>query len=373
MTLTILCAGALAPPGAQRAALEADPAAAAPGALAVTQLRDEMRNASSVPASPLPRASSFARRLRRARIVARTRCDDAAPAELPDERWLRERFSLDGTLAGCVLAHGDTGDAPLVVRPAHLHLGLDHLVLAPPAGTAPDDDEARTLADAANRWLAEDGLALVPEHADAWRLDAQTDAARATIFAFASLRTPSARVASGRNISAWQPQGEAAARWRSFENLVQMAWFEHPVNEQRLHDGRLPLTGLWLEGRAGAARTRAFDRVYSDDPAVAGLAQRAGPETAAFAAFDADAAQSPCPTLVDAGFWKEALAEGDADGWNDAWLAFDRWFEQGPQHAASLRLVLTGERDCVEVAVEAADRFKPWRSLSREALLERAQ
>src|SRR5690606_11475309 len=169
------------------------------------------------------------------------------------------------------------------------------------------------------------------------------------------------------------PQGEAAARWRSFENLVQMAWFEHPVNERRLHDGRLPLTGLWLEGRADAARTRAFDRVYTDDPAVAGLARRAGSGHAAFAAFGANAAQTPPSILVDAGFWREALAEGNADAWNDAWLAFDRWFEQGPRHVASLHLVLTGERDCVEVAVESADRFKPWRSLVREALLERAQ
>ncbi len=371
MTLTILCAGALAPPGAQRAALEADPAAAPPGALAVTRLRDEMRDASSMQVAALPAASSFARRLRRARVVARRRSEEAAPVELPDERWLRERFALDGTLAGCTLAHGD-GDAPLVVRPVHLHLGLDHLVLAPPARSAPDADEARALVDAANRWLAEDGLALVPERADAWRLVAQRDAARATLDAFAALRAPSARVASGRNISAWQPQGEAVRRWRAFENLVQMAWFEHPVNERRLHEGRLPVTGLWLEGRADAVRTRAFDRVHSDDPAVAGLARRAGSELGAFAAFTVERTSSQ-GTLVDAAFWKEALAEGDAEAWNDAWLAFDRWFERGPKACASLCLVLTGERDCVEVAVAPADRFKPWRSLEREALLERAR
>ena len=336
------------------------------------QLRDEVRAAASSSVAALAPDCAFARRLRRARIVARERNDEAAPAELPDERWLRERFALDGSLAACVLEPVD-GDAPLVVRPVHLHLGLDHLVLAPPSGSAPDDAEAHALAEAANRWLAGDGLALVPERADAWRLDAQSDEARTTLAAFASLRAPSARVASGRNISAWQPQGEAAPRWRSFENLVQMAWFEHPVNEQRLNDGRLPLTGLWLEGRAGAARTRAFNRVHSDDPAVAGLAQRAGSELAGFAAFDADAAQSPRPTLVDAGFWKEALAEGDADAWNEAWLAFDQWFESGPHRAASLRLVLTGERDCVEIAVEAVDRFRFWRSLARETLLERAR
>lgn len=368
MTFTILCAGALAPPGAQRAALEADPAGAPPSALAATQLRDRMRDASPKNLAALPGDSTFVRRLRRARIVARARIEDAAPAELPDERWLRERFGLDGTVAACTLACGAT-DAPLVVRPVHLHLGLDHLVLAPPARSVPDDDEARVLADAANRWLAEDGLELVPVRSDVWQVAARSDPARATLAAFAALRAPGARVASGRNVSAWQPQGEAATRWRAFENLVQMAWFEHPVNERRAQEGRLPVNGLWLEGRAGAASTRAFESVRTDDPAVAGLARRAGAHPVAFD----DGYCTGQRTLVDAGFWKEPLAEGDIDGWNDAWLAFDRWFESGPKDEAALRLVLTGERDCIEIAVSPADRFKPWRSLRREALLERAR
>ncbi|MCO5100067.1 MAG: hypothetical protein M9885_04075 [Burkholderiaceae bacterium] len=370
MTLTILCAGALAPPGAQRAALEADPAGAPPPALAATQLRDRMRDASTRNLAALPGDSTFVRRLRRARIVARARIDDAAPAELPDERWLRERFGLDGTVAACTLsASVGATDAPLVVRPVHLHLGLDHLVLAPPARSAPDDDEARVLADAANRWLAEDGLELVPVRSDAWEVAARSDAARATLAAFAALRAPGTRVASGRNVSAWQPQGEAAARWRAFENLVQMAWFEHPVNERRAQEGRLPINGLWLEGRAGAATSRAFESVRTDDPAVAGLAHRAGAHAVSFD----DGNRARHGTLVDAAFWKGPLAEGDIDGWNDAWLAFDRWFEREPKHEAALRLVLSGERDCIEIAFSPADRFKRWRSLRRETLLERTQ
>lgn len=336
MTLTILCAGSLAPPGAQQAL-------PAPG-------------------------STFARRLRRSRIVARTRLDETAPAELPDERWLRERFALDGALAACVLGIVD-GEAPLVVRPVHLHLGLDHLVLAPPASCAPDEEEARALADAANRWLADDGLALVPTRADAWRLESHSAQARGTIEAFAGLRAPSARLASGRSTTSWQPRGEAARHWRSFENLVQMAWFEHPINENRVAHGRLPLGALWLEGRAGAAHARPFARVRSDDAVLEGLAQRAGARVEAF-----DSGESlDAETLVDAGFWKQPLADGDLDGWNDAWRAFERWFDEAAREIGSLRVVLTGERDCVELAFEAADRFKPWRALDRGSLLERPQ
>ncbi len=369
MTLTILCAGALAPPGAQRAALEADPAAAPPSALAATKLRDRMRDASAAGLAPLPPASTFVRRLRRARVVARERHDEAAPAELPDERWLRERFALDGAVAACALPRDGGGDAaPLVVRPVHLHLGLDHLVLAPPARSALDDEEARTLAAAANRWLSEDGLELVVAHADAWRIDAHDDRARATLADFAALRAPSARVASGRNISAWLPQGETASRWRAFENLVQMAWHEHPLNEDRIREGRLPVSSVWLEGRAGAASARPFESVRTDDPAVAGLARRAGSHVEAF-----DAGALPAQNaLVDAGFWKETLAEGDADGWNDAWLAFDQWFERWAKNASPIRLVLTGERESIELDFASADRFKPWRSVTRERLLERA-
>ncbi len=364
----ILCAGALAPPGAQRASLEADPAGAPPAGLAATQLRDQIRDASPAGIVALPGASAFSRRLRRARVAARTRIDEAAPAELPDERWLRERFALDGPVAACALAADSEGDAPVVVRPVHLHLGLDHLVLAPPGRAAPDDDEARALADAANRWLAEDGLELVPTRPDAWRVDAHDDAARTTLAAFAALRAPSARVASGRNVSAWLPRGEAAPRWRAFENLVQMAWFEHPLNERRAQAGRLPVSGLWLEGRAGKAATRDFESVHTDDPAVAGLAQRAGLQVLAF-----DGATLPAErSLVDAGFWKESLAEGDVEGWNRAWLAFDRWFEPLARELAPMRVVLTGERECVELAFSPGDRFRPWRSLTREALLERA-
>lgn len=381
MTITILCAGALARPGGQRTDIEAAPGAAPASWLPAARLRNELRSKSSTGAPPLPDDHAFTRRLRRARVAARTRLDEAVPAELPDERWLRERFDLDGTLAACTLdaragearTEADDGDA-IVVRPVHLHLGLDHCVLAPLATLALAEDEARELAEAANRWLVEDGLELVAERVDAWRIVGRNAAARATLAAFGALRAPSARTASGRNIDAWRPQGDTAAQWRQFENLVQMAWFEHPVNERRAGEGRLPITGLWLEGRAGAARRRAFGRVCTSDPALAGLARRTGADVVA---FDADDAANGAPlapaeagdTLVDADFWKQAMAEGDPAGWGQAWGAFGDWFGH-VRDARRLRIVLTGERDAVELAFEPADRFKPWRSLRWDALLE---
>ena len=389
MTLTILCAGALAPPGTQRTSLQASSETEAPRGLAVAQLRDRLREERSSRAGHVLSDPALRRRLQRARVIRRQWLDAAAPAELPDEQWLRERFALDGQVAACVLATtgvqaddparataGTHGVAPLVVRPVHLHLGLDQLVLASPAQVFPDAHEAQLLTASANRWLGEDGIELVAERPDAWRLAAQSPEAARRLDGIAALTAPSARVASGRNIDAWLPNGAARGDWRSLENLVQMAWFEHPVNEQREAEGRLPLNALWLEGRAGAARQRPFDCVCTTDGALAGLATRAGArvENSATPATPCSAtSSSPGPvTLIDAGFWRDPVADGDLDAWHRAWQDFGQWLTTAIGDRAALHLVLTGERACIELALEPADRLRIWRRLDPDSLLESA-
>lgn len=385
MTITILCAGALARPGAQRADIEADPNGPQAAWLPAARLRNEMRSAARPPAPVPADGSALARALRRASIVARSRLEAAAPRELPDEQWLRERFDLEGTVAACTLPPAATPQ--LVVRPVHLHVGLDQLMLAPPAQSSLDDSEARQLAAAANRWLAEDDLQLSPERADAWALRARGDGQGSRdIAALAALQAPSARTASGRNIDAWLPSGAAASRWRQLDTLIQMSWFEHAVNEARIAQGRLAITAAWLEGHAGAARVRAFDRVWTDDETIAGLAGRAGADTrrvtvdelvdeasARGAAALAHASRAEAGLLVAPGFWRRAAEDGDSDAWIDGWRSFERWFEQGLAEALAhgpLRLVLTGERDTVELALSHADRFRVWRALRVGSLLE---
>lgn len=386
MTITILCAGALARPGAQRADIEADPTAPQAGWLPAARLRNEMRSATQPPAPVPADDGALARTLRRARVVSRSRIDEATPHELPDEQWLRERFALEGTVAACTLPPAVAPE--LVVRPIHLHLGLDQLMLAPPAQLSVEDSEARLLADAANRWLADEDLYLSPERADAWALRAHGSGGPGSsdIAALATLRTPSARTASGRNIGAWQPAGAAASRWRQLDTLIQMSWFEHPVNEARLAQGRLPVTGPWLEGRAGAAQSRAFDRVWTDDDAIEGLARRALADTrrvgvddlveeasAGGAAALLHAHRAGGSMLIAPGFWRRAAEDGDTDAWVEGWRTFERWFEQALSKAlahADLHLVLTGERETVELALSHADRFRVWRALRVSSLLE---
>lgn len=354
MTTTILCAGALA-----------RPRPATPG--------DDPGSGAGIPA--LAATGALARMIRRARIAGRSRQTALVPEELPHEAWLRERFAVDGTVAACALpAVDDVAGPELLVRPVHLHLALDHLVLAPPESLGLVPGEAAQFVDRANTMLAEEGLRLRALDPGLWRLEAG-DAHRAPddLAALAQLLARSARMAVGRNVDAYLPSGAAARRWRQLANLVQMSWFEHPLNLAREASGRLVVNGLWLEGRAGRPAAHPFGRVLAADEVVAGLARRAGIETGPLAA-SADALADTVALLLAPDFWRQPVGDGDTDGWVQAWQAFDRWFEMlraaAPQLAAGgMRLVLTGERSTIELLGLPADRWKPWRRLTLAALL----
>ncbi|MCZ7558837.1 MAG: hypothetical protein M5U30_01260 [Burkholderiaceae bacterium] len=350
MTTTILCAGALARP---RPATPGDDPGSGTPALAAN--------------------GALARTIRRARIAGRSRQTALVPEELPHEAWLRECFAVDGAVAACALpARNDVAGPELLVRPVHLHLALDHLVLAPPESLGLDPEEAGQLADRANAVLADEGLRLSVLDPGLWRLGT-SDAHRATddLAALAQLLARSARMAVGRNVDAYLPSGTAARRWRQLANLVQMSWFEHPLNLAREASGRLVVNGLWLEGRAGRPGAHPFARVLAADEVVAGLARRAGIESRPLAA---DAAADSGALLLAPDFWRRPVADGDTDGWMQAWQSFDRWFDAllatAPRVAAGgVRLVLTGERSTIELLGLPADRWKPWRRLALAALL----
>lgn len=366
MTTTILCAGALARP--HSAARGSGPETGAP--------------------IPAPIADgALARTIRRARVAARARQSALVPDALPDEAWLRERFALDGTVAACALPASRGPDPDVLVRPVHLQLAMDHLVLAPLHGLDLASDEAGTLAAHANAMLADEGLRLRVVEPDAWRLESIDAGGGASDLAgVAQLLARSARMAAGRNVDAYLPSGAAARRWRQLANLVQMAWFEHPINATREAEGRLPINGLWLEGCAGGAGARPFARVVTTDPAIAGLAQRAGVEARlvgtrdrcdGFAADWEAAMNAPDDrgtVLLAPDFWRQAVSDGDLHDWEQAWQRFDRWFEAllaaAPRLAArDLRLVVTGERSTIELVRSPADRWKAWRRLGLATLL----
>jgi len=370
VTITILCAGALALPGG--AGEDARPALLA-------------RHA---PTGDGP----LARLLARARAPRHSRDDALVPRELPDETWLRERFgAADGASVAAHAAHALPGDATrtderspragssaLLVRPVHLHLGLDHLVLAVPQSDEIDAAEAAALADAANRLFADDGLLWLAGSPHAWTLRATTDAGQDRLEALGALACRSARLASGRNIDAWQPEGEAAGAWRAIVNELQMLWFEHPVNLAREASGRPTLNSAWLEGRPGVASVRAFDAVVTADDAVAGLALSAGSEVSALESLaTADdfvrmvAIQENAEAiLLDPGWWRLAVSRADPAAWREGWARLDALIERLAAAGETVdTIVLAGERDLLEFAPRPSDRWALWRRNSLATLL----
>ncbi|MFP5407023.1 MAG: hypothetical protein ACLGHY_12050, partial [Gammaproteobacteria bacterium] len=213
MTITMLCAGALALPGGSEDSARS---------LLLTRYA--------------PREDGAAARLLARRRAPAVRHDDSlVPRELPDEAWLRERFAVGGNDAIAAFAlHAIAGAADcdpgstLLVRPVHLHVGLDHLMLAVPQAGEIVAEESTVLADAANALFGEDELCWSPDTPNAWTLRATRETGGARLRALATLHCRSARLAGGRNIDAWQPTGDAARAWRAILNELQMLWHEHP-------------------------------------------------------------------------------------------------------------------------------------------------
>ncbi|MEZ5729204.1 MAG: hypothetical protein R3E48_15150 [Burkholderiaceae bacterium] len=349
MTACLLCPGALADPDP---AIEARLPAAASDAIASTPLR--------------------------CASLSEYRIDpDVLPRELPHEQWLRSRFGLPATASVEAFgALGATGLMPpagaLVVRPVHLHVGLDHLVLLPPHALSLSRSQAEALVEAANRHLEPDGASLSCAGPDWWLLKG----IRATE---AVIR--SSRVAAGRNVTAYLPEGPGARELIRIVNELQMLWHDHPGNVERERSGQLTVNGLWIEGivdppdtSSGLVRT-----VHADDPAIRGIA------LACAAATLEPAPQTPTECLeslarpdsiIELPFWLKASIDRDPARWRDGWRRFtDLLAPLRSRLARKVKrfdVVLTGETEIAILSWSATDRWKWWRRadlvLEREVL-----
>src|SRR5258707_13045446 len=79
------------------------------------------------------------------------------------------------------------------------------------------------------------------------------------------------------------------------QNEVQMAWFEHPVNEAREARGLPAVNSIWFHAQGSAQPVKSpFARVFSDAAATRAPAMPSGVQPAAppasFAAFQAASA-----------------------------------------------------------------------------------
>lgn len=307
--------------------------------------------------------------LRRAQCVI-----EAAPA-VPDERelahetWLRAALGVAsadavGAYAACASGEVPAPQSGWVVRPVHLHLGMDHVVLAPPLALTLSATEAQALLATANELLGGEGVRLVGAAGGCWRLLCESPLV---------LRTCSSERASRRDVFTFMPQGEDARRWRRLHNEIQMGWHRHPVNVAREERGEDPVNGIWIEGCTGplAASTR-FSHVCAQTPVLAGLAHAAGialtvqtPGEAPHAAL-ADALTGAAETLIELALWRQDAVAWNPQrhelGWQELEAIVGAALRTAPR-SARLEIVLTGQFRVATLRWSGADRWKFWRRL----------
>jgi hypothetical protein len=325
------------------------------------------------------------RLLARATLVERVIGEDFQRT-LPHERWVARQFGAvaqgsssaadEAPLAPYMLLAdgGDPGRAVWAcVQPVHVRIAHDHLVLIDPASLELSDDEAATLFAVAKPLIEALGVRIEAPKPTRWYLSSD---------AFGSLAGASPLRASGRNIEIWLPHeahtGERSRAWMKLQNEVQMAWFEHPVNEAREARGLPAVNSIWFHAQGTAQPvTSPFARVLSQAPATRGLALAAHAETSAPpASFDALQASAGGATLIELDPFSVPFIEQDWARWNAALAALERaWF--APALAAlqdgrigELGMTLCGDTGSATLTATRGDLRKLWRRRVLASLFE---
>jgi hypothetical protein len=303
------------------------------------------------------------------------------PRETPEESWLRQQFKIPQRFRlGAFAAQGASGvtQARLVVRPVHLHIGLDHLVLSAPSELQLSADESADLMNSANDWLLQEGVRFEALSADLWNTVLADDSAQT----LTQLDAASSRMATGRNIDAWMVQGPKARTWRRLCNEVQMLWHTHPVNQRREARGAMVINGLWLEGGFGPLPPTQYDQLIATDPAWQGLARAAGLGADQLVSANLQDVEKRLAdtdphrrVLAISDDWHRSLLSGDAAQWLAAWSSLDQLLAAMAARVgvSQIQLICTGQRSCWQLRLSAQARWiPPLRASLRACLEERA-
>jgi len=306
---------------------------------------------------------------------------------LPHERWVARQFGLAGSGAPgdddaplapyMLLADGGSpGDVTWAcVQPVHVRIAHDHLVLIDPSSLEIEAADAAALYAVAKPLIEELGVRIEAPTPYRWYLSCGT---------FGSLAGASPLRASGRNIEIWLPHeagsGQRSRPWMKVQNEVQMAWFEHPVNEAREAQGLPAVNSIWLHAQGEMRPVRSpFAQVRSDAVATRGLALAAGVgidgAPASFAAWAAERRRAgdnangsgANATLIELDPFSAPFIAQDWGRWNAAFAAMERdWFAPAlaalqAGELASLDLTLCGDTGSVDLTVTRGDLRKIWR------------
>lgn len=262
----------------------------------------------------------------------------------PQQAWLAKQISVIQPIN--IMGALGAVDLPLTskleqywrIEPVHFRLATDHIVLAQTGFTDLALADAHSLIHALKPLAEHFKLDISVSKSGRWYL--KWDAS--------GLETSTSAAASGRNIDIYLPRNLAssdpadnARLWRRIATEIEMTWFNHPVNDARQNDGKLPVNSLWLESACGSG-TRPVGKSYAqtDDQSNADLYRSVGLTLTDF--FDATH-----QTIIENSSLKIPRIEANAWDWLQAWQTLQQPLlpqlqaAQASQHG--LELVCLGE------------------------------
>ena len=190
--------------------------------------------------------------------------------------------------------------------PVYLQPDRDQAVLVASEELDLHPEECAALLETINAHFAADGWQLHAPHPQRWYLQLnEADAIRTT---------PLPQV-MGQGVNQNLPHGESRRQWHSRLNELQMLLHNHPINQQRVQAGKLPINSVWLwgEGSMPHGDPPAWDQVYSDDVLVKAMAQLTARKHASLAAFDPRNASGRCLVVMNSCY--DTVRDKDVFGW----------------------------------------------------------
>lgn len=193
--------------------------------------------------------------------------------DLPQTPWqaalFQELTQIEETgqaLPAAELLSPGSIDEDFLVRadPVHLQADRDTAKLLPVQMLDLTEDDADAMLLDINQFLSTDGFKVFRGPDQGWYMSGM-DATTLKSFPPSFL--------ANRNASAYLPAGENSEQWRRLMTEIQMLLHTHPINEQRMRSGRLPINSLWFWGGAKMNRMLTDEQerrptglsVYADD------------------------------------------------------------------------------------------------------------
>lgn len=131
--------------------------------------------------------------------------------------------------------------------PCHWQVGNGQVTLVPPDALALGLAQSQALMDALAPWAAEDGVQLILESPTRWRAEGEP---------LRHLASASLDRAAHRRADAWLPrtQDGPTAQWMlRLQNEAQMLFYQHPLHDERVSQGLLPINGFWTSASGAYA------------------------------------------------------------------------------------------------------------------------